>query len=153
MRCLYNLCRSRNPPVEFSKIEPALPILALLLNNEDEYKLVNACCALSHLSDDSTKIQKIIELGVCPRLVKLLNHSSLRVVEAALKIIGNIVTGDDAQTQVILDCNALECLLKLLHSTDKSIRKEICWTISNIAAGNRDQLQVIWLNNFFLMYL
>jgi importin subunit alpha-2 len=147
---LSNLCRGRNPPVAFSKVEPALPILALLLDNEDEDILVNACGALSYFSDATNgKIQEIIESNVCPRLVELLKHSSLRVVQAALKIIGNIVTGDDAQTQVILDCNALECLLKLLHSTDKSIRKEICWTISNIAAGNRDQLQVIWLNKLF----
>ena len=144
MRCLYNLCRSRNPPVEFSKVKPALPILALLLNNEDEYKLVNACCALSHLSDDSSKIQEIIESNVCPRLVKLLNHSSLRVVQAALKIIGNIVTGDDAQTQAIFDCNALECLLKLLSSPEESIRKEACRAIGNIAVGNIARIQVVF---------
>ena len=144
MWCLSNLCSGENPPVEFSKVEPALSVLAVLLNSEDEKVLADVCWALSYLSNDSTKIKKIIELGVCPRLVKLLNHSSLRVVQAALKIIGNIVTGDDAQTQAIFDCNALECLLKLLSSPEESIRKEACRAIGNIAVGNIARIQVVY---------
>jgi len=69
-------------------------------------------------------------------------HSSLNVVQAALRAVGNIVTGDDSQTQAILNCQALSCLLPLLNSTKESIRKEACWTISNITAGNRQQIQV-----------
>jgi hypothetical protein len=64
------------------------------------------------------------------------------VVSAALRAVGNIVTGDDVQTQVILNCSALPCLLHLLASPRESIRKEACWTISNITAGNRQQIQV-----------
>jgi len=64
------------------------------------------------------------------------------VVSAALRAVGNIVTGDDIQTQVILNCSALPCLLHLLSSSKESIRKEACWTISNITAGNRAQIQV-----------
>ena len=36
------------------------------------------------------------------------------VVSAALRAVGNIVTGDDIQTQVILNCSVLPCLLSLL---------------------------------------
>lgn len=64
-------------------------------------------------------------------------------MSAALRAVGNIVTGDDVQTQVILNCNALPCLLQLLSSPKEGIRKEACWTISNITAGNRQQIQVI----------
>lgn len=64
------------------------------------------------------------------------------MVSAALRAVGNIVTGDDLQTQVILNCSALPCLLGLLGSQKESIRKEACWTISNITAGNREQIQV-----------
>jgi len=64
------------------------------------------------------------------------------VVSAALRAVGNIVTGDDVQTQVILNCGALPCLLHLMSSSKESIKKEACWTISNIAAGNRQQIQV-----------
>jgi len=69
-------------------------------------------------------------------------HNQHNVVSAALRAVGNIVTGDDVQTQVILNCSALPCLLHLLASPKESIRKEASWTISNITAGNRQQIQV-----------
>lgn len=148
--CLSNLCRGKNPPVEFTKVEPALPILANLLFNNDVDVLADACWAISYLSDGpNEKIQKIIDSGVCHRLVELLMHSSLNVVQAALRAVGNIVTGDDSQTQAILNCQALQCLLPLLNSTKESIRKEACWTISNITAGNRTQIQSVFEANIF----
>ena len=36
---------------------------------------------------------------------------------AALRAVGNIVTGDDVQTQVILNCSVLPSLLRLLSAT------------------------------------
>ena len=153
MRCLYNLCRGRSSPVEFKKVEPALPILALLLNKEDEYILVNACWALSYLSDaPNGKIQEIIESNVCPRLVELLNHSSLEVVQPVLRAVGNIVIGNDAQTQVIFDCNALEYLVKLLNSPSESIRKDTCRAIGNIAVGNTARIQVVYNFQFLIKF-
>ncbi len=73
-----------------------------------------------------------------------IRHTNQSVVSAALRAVGNIVTGDDIQTQVILNCSALPCLLHLLGSIKETIRKEACWTISNITAGNRAQIQVCW---------
>lgn len=64
------------------------------------------------------------------------------MVSAALRAVGNIVTGDDIQTQVVLNCSVLPCLLSLLGSPKETIRKEACWTISNITAGNKNQIQV-----------
>ena len=69
-------------------------------------------------------------------------HVSQSVVSAALRAIGNIVTGDDLQTQVVLGCSVLPSLLHLLSNSKETIRKEVCWTISNITAGNRAQIQV-----------
>lgn len=76
-------------------------------------------------------------------------HLNQAVVSAALRAVGNIVTGDDSQTQVILNCNVLPCLLHLLSSTKESIRKEACWTISNITAGNRGQIDAVVRSNIF----
>lgn len=79
---------------------------------------------------------------MCRRLVELLMAQHPNVVSAALRAVGNIVTGDDVQTQVILNCSALPCLHHLLSSPKEAVRKEACWTISNITAGNRQQIQV-----------
>lgn len=72
------------------------------------------------------------------------------MVSAALRAVGNIVTGDDIQTQVVLNCSVLPCLLSLLGSPKETIRKEACWTISNITAGNKNQIQVktCYINNY-----
>lgn len=48
------------------------------------------------------------------RLVELLMHDKVNVVSAALRAVGNIVTGDDVQTQVsghLGKCNACDWLI------------------------------------------
>ena len=70
-------------------------------------------------------------------------HSSASVQHAALITVGNIVTGDDAQTQILINNGILPKLRRLLSHSKKSILKDASFTISNIAAGNRDQIQAI----------
>ncbi|WZZ26438.1 hypothetical protein YC2023_009839 [Brassica napus] len=141
---LSNFCRGKPQP-PFDQVRPALPALERLIHSTDEEVLTDACWALSYLSDGTNdKIQSVIEAGVVPRLVELLQHPSPSVLIPALRSIGNIVTGDDAQTQCVISHGALLCLLSLLtQNHKKSIKKEACWTISNITAGNRDQIQAV----------
>lgn len=82
-------------------------------------------------------------------MCNILRHESHNIVKAALRAVGNIVTGDDIQTQVILNSGALPHILHLLSSEKESIRKEASWTISNITAGNRQQIQAVIDANIF----
>lgn len=70
-------------------------------------------------------------------------HSKSTVVSAALRAVGNVVTGDDAQTQAVLNCAPLPALLALLRHAAEPLRKEACWTLSNITAGNAHQIQAV----------
>lgn len=119
-------------------------MLSKLVYMLDDEVLIDACWAISYLSDGSNdKIQAVIEAGIPRRLVELLMHASTSVQTPALRSVGNIVTGDDVQTQVIINCGALPALLSLLSSQKDGIRKEACWTISNITAGNSTQIQSV----------
>ncbi|KAF8047643.1 hypothetical protein N665_2903s0004 [Sinapis alba] len=139
---LSNFCRGKPQP-SFQQTSPALPVLKRLVQSADEEVLTDACWALSYLSDSSNdKIQAVIDAGVIPRLIDLLDHSAPAVLIPALRTIGNIVTGDDTQTQTVLNHQVLPRLLHLLTNPyKKSIKKEACWTISNITAGSSIQIQ------------
>ncbi|KAI5306786.1 Importin alpha subunit (Karyopherin alpha subunit) (Serine-rich RNA polymerase I suppressor protein) [Ascosphaera pollenicola] len=141
---LSNFCRGKMPQPDWATILPALPVLAKLVYMVDDEVLIDACWAISYLSDGTNdKIQAVIEAGIPRRLVELLMHSSTSVQTPALRSVGNIVTGDDVQTQVVINCGALPALLSLLGSSKDGIRKEACWTISNITAGNPAQIQSV----------
>jgi len=141
---LSNFCRGKSPPPDWNEIRPALPMLAKLVYSLDEEILIDACWAISYLSDGpNDKIQAVIESGVPRRLVELLMHQSTSVQTPALRSVGNIVTGDDVQTQIMVNCGALPALVNLLSSSKEGIRKEACWTISNITAGNTEQIQAV----------
>uniref|UniRef100_A0A0D9Y7Y9 Importin subunit alpha n=1 Tax=Oryza glumipatula TaxID=40148 RepID=A0A0D9Y7Y9_9ORYZ len=142
---LSNFCRGKPQP-DFKHVEPALPVLRELILSQDEEILTDSCWALSYLSDGSNdNIQAVIETGVCDRLVELLSYPSPVVLIPALRTVGNIVTGDDAQTQCIVGHpQALPCLFNLLTTTQKkSVKREACWTISNITAGTKEQIQAV----------
>lgn len=126
------------------QIQPALPVLSKLIYSLDDEVLIDACWAISYLSDGANDhIQAVIEANIPRRLVELLMHASTSVQTPALRSVGNIVTGDDVQTQIIINNGALPALLHLLSSSKDGIRKEACWTLSNITAGNSTQIQSV----------
>lgn len=145
---LSNCCRGKPEP-DFNAIRCSLPTLNTLITSSDKDILTDACWALSYISDGpNEKIQAVIEQeGLVPTLVQLLMHRDTSVLTPALRVIGNVVTGDDHQTQMVIDSNALPCLLSLLYHQSKGIKKETCWTISNITAGNQAQIEAVIKNN------
>ena len=86
----------------------------------------------------------------------------MKVQTAALRAVGNIVTGTDDQTQTVLNQGALEHFPSLLNHAKEKINKvgtislhsqeshlsscvvqEAVWFLSNITAGNQQQVQSV----------
>ncbi|KAL9651640.1 hypothetical protein ABK040_001585 [Willaertia magna] len=141
---LSNLFRFKPIP-DSCLINVALPTLARLLNNDDEDVVSDGAWGFYYYSDGpNSRIQEVIDCGVCKRLTTLLTHQNNSIVTPVLRTIGNIATGDDLQTQNIVNDTVLNSLLQLLTNKKASIRREACWTISNIvASGNRQQIQPV----------
>ena len=87
---MSNLCRGKPQPA-FDTVSMCLPVLATLLYSPDEEVLVDACWALSYLSDDQSpgnpKIQAVLNANLCPRIVELLMHKSTAVKTPALRTV------------------------------------------------------------------
>lgn len=97
---------------------------------------------MSYLTDGSNdKIQAVLETGVVLKLVELLASPECLVLTPALRTVGNIVTGDDAQTDAVILAGGLPYLGLLLRHHRNNIVKEAAWAISNITAGNAEQIQ------------
>jgi hypothetical protein len=140
---LSNLCRG-TPKPDVARLAPAIPVLVGLLRSDDVDTLMDACWALSYLSDgDEARIQCVVDHGAAAALSPLLGHASHKVVTPALRTLGNVVTGNDAQTQAALDAGVLAHVAALLASPRKAIRKETCWLVSNVAAGTPPQIAAV----------
>jgi len=75
--------------------------------------VANACWALSYLTDGGNeKIQVIIEAGVLNAILKYLEIDDTTILIPALRVVGNIVSGNDLQVNLFKYTFFLLLLLK-----------------------------------------
>jgi importin subunit alpha-1 len=105
---LSNLCRGRPLP-KFDLVKDSIPVFAQVLKTSTESEvLTDAAWAMSYLSDgDNDRIDLVIQTGVIPKLIELLNHPYISILIPCLRSLGNIVTGEDRQTNEVLKAGAL----------------------------------------------
>lgn len=139
---LSNLFRNA-PTVDLNSIAITVQCLMYLIKNEDMEVVLEASWAISYLSDCQGAIDMYIQANAVKMIVNLLNHVNPSVKNAALRTIGNFVSGTNNQTQAAIEAGALPYLHGLINHDKKSVRKEVCWALSNIAAGEKVQIQAL----------
>ena len=116
--------------------------------NLDHEARSNILWALSYISEsDDKNVDLILESKFVPEIVEALPVLDGTLVSPALRIIGNILTGNEFQTQKLLDLHILSKFQPFLDHYKVNIRREVCWSISNIAAGTLPQKDLLISSN------
>jgi len=140
---ICNLCRGK-PSADMELLAPAIPALSQLVRSGDDAILIETLWAISYLTDaPEHHLEMVVQEGVVPFIIQLLNHPNLSVQTPAIRIVGNLVSGHDKLTQLVVEQGAVLILRQKLDSYSRPLRKEACWAISNIAAGNQAQIQAL----------
>lgn len=66
------------------------------------------------------------------------------IESVVLRILGNVVTGNDAQTEQALQLGFLDIVEQMAKKhAETKFRKELCWSLSNVTAGNSKQVMKV----------
>lgn len=135
---LSNLCRGEIPP-KYELVKSAIPLLGKsVVSGQLAREYLTSCLwALAiHSEGSKNKIRHLLKVeNLVIKAIDLCHSSEDDTVVPALRVIGNISTGNEAQTDELLNNHVLSLLRRLLHHQKRSIRREACWTLSNICAG------------------
>ncbi|KAH8370424.1 hypothetical protein KR093_003411, partial [Drosophila rubida] len=139
-----NMARKAEPLMADQAVLDLMPGIKVMLEHTntnvvaDTVSCINAMCMCGN-----DRIQVVLDSGVVPKVVSLLESHSLAVLLACVNAVGNIVNGNDEQTQCVLDCNALTYFPALLLHPNMQLRRESLWFLSNITAGTESQVQEV----------
>jgi hypothetical protein len=145
-RTLAALCCCEITPPVFARLQRVMDVLAPLVHSDDDDVIETACLGLAALSqdltEDNSQIQAVISSGVCKRVAELLLSLNPNVHTAALRLVGNLVTGDTKQTQTVLNSGVMPGVVALMSPEQPFMptHRAVCWTLSNILAGDDVQI-------------
>lgn len=131
---------------EIPQLDNSIPVLEqldvlkqMIMSSSLEYQIDSATHLRKILSVEANPpIQRVLELGVAPRLLELSQQMSTPQLQfETLWAILNIVSGNAHQTQAIVDLDAVPILLKILkESASEDVQDQAVWAIGNIAGDS-----------------
>lgn len=171
---LSNLNRGRNPLAPIQNMKEVLPIIEVLIYMDDCDIVSDCFWCLSYIADASSELIDMIESSTILKRCYALMQSFTRQLKneeydfktgkigfyaicPMIRLLGNIVTGNERQTDVVIDGGFLEFMPEIYYKFQSpklpKIRKEICWLISNVTAGTGSQVQYIFKTNIYSIVL
>jgi importin subunit alpha-1 len=135
---LKSLCQ-HVPQAAYEVMEPALPLLAGLIQAEgqDAAVLANCASALSSMTlGDAETVDAVLRTGVLPRLVQLLMHTALPVRRAAAATVSNVAAGSAAHKRAVVAEGAVPLLVRLVTGDAGEGRAAAARALANLASEN-----------------
>eukprot|EP01105_Mastigella_eilhardi_P011302 TRINITY_DN2612_c0_g1_i6.p1 TRINITY_DN2612_c0_g1~~TRINITY_DN2612_c0_g1_i6.p1 ORF type:complete len:368 (+),score=77.71 TRINITY_DN2612_c0_g1_i6:485-1588(+) len=134
---LSNVCRGKPAP----HVEPDFGPFLKIFDSGDTEAAKDLLWAISYISEEKQDL--VMSVPLLAAVVRYLQNPEPLLLTPALRTLGNLATGNAAQTQAVIDSCALPVLTRLLDHPKQSILKEVCWTFSNITAGTIEQIQSV----------
>lgn len=134
---------ARPPTPEFSKLKVIIPSIFRALRVQNQRVQIDALWALSSISDsaDANYLDCILEQNRAPQMiVQFLLNPNLEILNAALHVAGNILSGNNNQTSLMIEAGIAETFSSLLQMNRPRITKQTCWAIANMCAGTIQQV-------------
>ncbi|KAE9417063.1 hypothetical protein Angca_003145, partial [Angiostrongylus cantonensis] len=107
---------------------------------------------LASVADDmhiGTQIDVVLtKPGLVDLVFEILNSPLSKLHHGALRILGNIISGNDIQTSVIISHPLFHNILcrSLSHKSPSDIRREAAWICSNVAASRPEHADLLFVD-------
>lgn len=118
-------------------------MVTVMAKSKDPSVRIDALWALSYLSDGTDEQQAIVarQKGLSEHVITELLSTDPKIITPALRVVGNLMSGENTTMQLVINDGALPKVRDLLNHGSHSIRKEACWCISNVMAGTPQQIR------------
>lgn len=113
---------------------------------------MDACWAFGFLTEVTAEQKKEVIPFVNPKyLMYLIMTDDIHMQSPALRLAGNIASGDAEDTQLLLNAGLLKVLASFLQKATEIQKREVLWILSNITAGTMQQISMV-INIGFIKY-
>lgn len=138
-----NLPRGRGSwPNELLKFAPIMT--KKMLCNEKEM-MVDALWTLSFLACEgpTARQRALVEVpDLVPNAIKILHeHDTTVVLIPTMRLVGNLLAGDENTADVVLDAGAIQAIAPKLTHLKSNVQREASWALSNVFCGNASQIR------------
>jgi len=141
---LHNLSK-RNPMVDEKYFKQMLPLAIRLLEKSQDHQVVDHCFIfLANMTENNAYpalLKEVIDDEfLLKMIIKFIPSTERDISYSCIRIIGNLVYGDNYNAKVLVDSGILPILNALLtdKQRDLPIRRNVTWTLTNFLHVSKD---------------